>query len=201
MLTDITCEFTVNLVSACIVEEIARFLTKSFKMLQIVRKTKSKRKKKKKIETLLKQNPKNECKLASPIFYLSCKTNELTTGTKRNWHPALLSQAGSLLNCLHQLFLVCKQEELVQAAASLNGMCGFSEIHAQDSFLNPYKTAQQREFQGDKWSGLQLSLPTVKSRKESLWLFVTYLVFAHNINTTMRRKRLVVINMLVLPTD
>lgn len=72
-----------------------------------------------------------------------------------NWYraeltPCLSVPGSSLLNGLHQSLLVCKQEEVVQAAATLNGMRGLSEMHAQDGFLNPFVLEQQREFQGDK---------------------------------------------------
>lgn len=72
-----------------------------------------------------------------------------------NWYraeltPCLSVPGSSLLSGSHQSLLVCKQGEVVQAAATLNDMHGLSEMHAQDGFLNPLELEQQREFQGDR---------------------------------------------------
>lgn len=95
------------------------------------------------------RSPKSQLPQQSPIFHLLCKANGLTTGTKLSCRPDSLCQAGSLRNCLHQPWLVCKQEERVQATATRHGMRGVSERHARDRFLPPGQSARARACQGD----------------------------------------------------
>lgn len=146
-------------------------------------------------------DPEELVQKKSAIFNLLCKANGLTTGAQLNWHPDSLCQAGSLLNCMHQKRLVWKQEELVQAAATLNGMWGFSEIHAQDSSLNPCPTERIPGWLMKEASGL--SWHTVNSRNKvcRALLHIQFLLAQQIPLVGEKIKWMMILNRLVLSTD
>lgn len=102
-------------------------------------------------EWTLDTGPEELVQGAKPSF-----PSPLSSGwISNNWYraeltPCLSVPGSSLFSSSHQSLLVCKQEEVVLAGATLNGMRGLSEMHAQDGFLNPFESDQQKEFQGDR---------------------------------------------------